>query len=49
MRLYEIIIIIIKYKSFRDSYVMKFSVDQILNLSEMKVLDFQEIEGGLDT
>ena len=25
---------------------MKFSVDQILNLPEMKVLDFQEIEGA---
>ena len=25
---------------------MKFSVDQILNLPDMKVLDFQEIEGG---
>jgi transposase len=24
---------------------MKFAVDQILNLPEMKVLDFQEIEG----
>ncbi|KHG40429.1 transposase, partial [Aphanizomenon flos-aquae 2012/KM1/D3] len=25
---------------------MKFSVDQILNLPDMKVLDFQEIEGA---
>jgi transposase len=25
---------------------MKFSVDQILNLPDMKVLDFQEVEGA---